>query len=363
MNSPNATFSSGVVRISVTCGVVHVELPVARTAAGTVSTRAEVDHVERRRPSRRTGTPVRAIAPRRSGPAGKTPPTTRSATSVVVMSSTAGDQAGVDELLHRLPAGAGGVEDERVVAVARAPRRAGDERRGDAEHRQPDARAGLRRWPAPGGPTMPGEGVGGVAEHLSRDAVEPGDVGDRVHHRDVGGADVRRDVARRDRRHHHLRHADGQGPHRRGDQRGAAGSADADDAGDRRHASATNALERHRHRGDGRAAVAAEHGAGAVGVVRGDLVGRDVGRPSTVSRVVPTSTTTVLDPAARRTTSRDVASSRPSCRGCRRRTATVTAVSSGTPGGRRPAPGSPEQASTSCCSACTSPPPPRRCAG
>ena len=60
---------------------------------------------------------ARIIAPKRSSVAGSTPPIRRSQTSVVVMSIDAREHAGIDELLHRPPADAGGVEDEAVVLV------------------------------------------------------------------------------------------------------------------------------------------------------------------------------------------------------------------------------------------------------
>ena len=75
-----------------------------------------------------------------------------------------------------------------------------------------------------------GDGVGAVGEHRARDRIEALHVGDRIHHRDVGRADIGADVARRDRRDHQLRHADGQGAHGRRDQRGAAGAAGRNDA-------------------------------------------------------------------------------------------------------------------------------------
>ena len=55
-----------------------------------------------------------------------------------------GEQARVDELLHRLPAGARGVEHERFEARSRASGEARDQRRGDAEHREP------HEWPVGG---------------------------------------------------------------------------------------------------------------------------------------------------------------------------------------------------------------------
>ena len=81
------------------------------------------------------GTPCSPAAVSRSGPAERTPPTSSSASSVVVMSSTPAIEAVADEPLHRPAAGAGGVEDEHLVArrfenLARCL----DAGRGDAEH-------------------------------------------------------------------------------------------------------------------------------------------------------------------------------------------------------------------------------------
>ena len=53
----------------------------------------------------------------------------------------AADQAALDQFLHRLPAGTGGVEGQDVVALGfERLADGGDARRGDAEHRQADGR-------------------------------------------------------------------------------------------------------------------------------------------------------------------------------------------------------------------------------
>ena len=103
------------------------------------------------------------------------------------------------------------------------------------------------------------------------------------------GADVRRDVARCDRRHHHLRAPDRQGAHRRRDDRRAARSADADDAADRCLVGADVRLERHRHRADGLAAIRRDDGRGAVRVVAATSPAFTSATRLVVS-VVPTST-------------------------------------------------------------------------
>ena len=79
---------------------------------------------------------------------------------------------------------------------------------------------------------MPTIASAALREHRAGDAVQPGDVGDRGHHHDVGDADVGRDVAGGERRDHQLRHAERQRAHAGGDDRGAAAAADADDRGD-----------------------------------------------------------------------------------------------------------------------------------
>ncbi len=57
---------------------------------------------------------------------------------------------------------------------------------------------------------MPASAWAALASTRSEIAVDAGHVGHRVHHADVGRADVGLHVARRDGRHHHLGHADRQ---------------------------------------------------------------------------------------------------------------------------------------------------------
>ncbi len=218
---------------------------------------------------------MRAIAPMRSDPAEKTPPDD-------VIGDLGGghvedpdDQSRVDQLLHRLPAGTGGVEHQRIEPSGQFRGETGHQRSGDAEHRQSD------RWEViPAGRYRIGDHaghrVGRIAEHVPRDAVEAGDVGDRVHHGDVGGTDVRCDVRRCHRRHHQLRDPDGEGPHGRGDERGTARSACADDAGELSGVCDHVSRQRLRHRRDRFAPVRRPDRVGAVGMVRGDVVGGDV---------------------------------------------------------------------------------------
>ena len=131
------------------------------------------------------------MAPKRSWLAGNTPPTSRSATSVVVMSMTPDQQAGVDELLHRLPAGAGGVEHHAVILGRQRLLDGLHAWRGHAEHGEADG--GLGRAPVRLAQLMADHArqrVRRVGEHLLGDGVDALHVRHRVHHRDVGGADV-----------------------------------------------------------------------------------------------------------------------------------------------------------------------------
>ena len=107
----------------------------------------------------------------------------------------AGEQAGIDQLLHRLAAGAGGVEDQALELVAQRRRDLLHGGRCDAEHGEADGRqAGSRvagRLSRCVEPRLhhADERVGAVGEHLARDPVQALNVGDRIHHGDVGRAD------------------------------------------------------------------------------------------------------------------------------------------------------------------------------
>ena len=119
------------------------------------------------------------------------------------------NQPGLDELLHRLAAGAGRVKNQAIEAAGFQcfPNRR-HARRCDAEHGHAERRffvdvLGLVL-------DHPGHGSRGVAEHAARDGVDPGDVDDRRHDRDIARADVRGRVAAGDGRDHELGHSDGQ---------------------------------------------------------------------------------------------------------------------------------------------------------
>ena len=124
----------------------------------------------------------------------------------------AGEEAAARERLHRLPARAGGVEDEHLVAELLQPLARPGHRRGrHAEHRRAD-----QRPPSPLSGTLdlrhPGDRAGGVREDPLRDPVQAGDVHDRVGHRDVARADVRPRVPGGDGGDDQLGHADRQRP-------------------------------------------------------------------------------------------------------------------------------------------------------
>ena len=95
-----------------------------------------------------------------------------------------------------------------------------------------------------------------VAKDDAADAVEPGEIGDRRRHRNVGDIDIGADVAGGERRDHQFRQPDRQGAHAPRYDRSAAAAADPDDRVKRfgRH---DKALERRAHRRDSFAPVAA----------------------------------------------------------------------------------------------------------
>ncbi len=138
-------------------------------------------------------------------------------------------QAGIGELLHRAAAGAGGVEHQAVVVALQAIDDLGHAGRGDAEHGEAERRLAVG---ADGRIVRHADDrLGCVRQDDAADAVQPGHVGDRRHHDDVGHADIRRHVARGERRDHELRQAERQLAHAGCHDRSAAAAADADDAG------------------------------------------------------------------------------------------------------------------------------------
>ena len=107
------TFSSAVVRISVTCGLCDVQVPQPVALRHGVE-RAEIHHVERA--ARADPRHLRADDGAEAVLAGA-----QHAAQQVVADlgrrevEHARDQAAVDQLFHRLAAGAGGVEHEAVI--------------------------------------------------------------------------------------------------------------------------------------------------------------------------------------------------------------------------------------------------------
>ena len=175
-------------------------------------------------------------------------------------------------------AGAGGVEDEAVVAVAEQFADARHARRRDPEHRQAQRRPGLGSGRHRVG-RHAADGVRRVAEHLAGDPVQAGHVGHRVQHGDVARPHVGRDVTGRHRGHHDLGEPDRERPHGGRDQRGAAGPAQAYDGRDVACPGAREVLQRHRHRRHRAAPVTGEDRGRAVRVVGRDLGGGNVDVP------------------------------------------------------------------------------------
>ena len=145
----------------------------------------------------------------------------------------------------------------------------GDTEHGDADRRFVRGHGGGR------GRHHAGDRMRRIGKHDARDAVEPGEIGHRIHHRDVAGPDIGSDVARSDGRDHELRHADGQRPHSRCHEGRAAGSAETDDA---RHVidAEQKGLQSHGHAGDRTAAIAGEDRVEARRMMRRDGGRRDI---------------------------------------------------------------------------------------
>ena len=153
----------------------------------------------------------------------------------------AGDQAVADQRFHRLAAVAGGVKDEHFVAgVFEDLAGVLDAGRGDAEHRGGDEGAvglriaELRIADSDGSSELhhPRHRGGGFAQNRAADAVDAGDIDDRVEHQDVFVADLGPHLAGGERADHQLGHAERQRPHR-GRADGRAGrAAEAEDAFD-----------------------------------------------------------------------------------------------------------------------------------
>ena len=112
----------------------------------------------------------------------------------------------------------------------------------------------------------------------------------------------------------------GRASHGRGDERGAARSADADDAGDV-GTSADVGLERHRHRAHGRTPIVRPHGVRALWVVGRHLTRTDVTRLAVEPLLVrcrPDIHDDGRDPSHRERRRQRTPARHPSCRRCRR---------------------------------------------
>ena len=183
----------------------------------------------------------------------------------------------VQQFFHGLAAGAGGVEHQAVIVRLQQRHHLLHAGRGHAEHADADGgTAVVVLGRAVGLAERAANGAGGIGQHAARDAVQPGHVGDGVHHGDVGRPDIGRDVAGSHGRHHQLGHADGQRAHGRRDQRRAARAAQAQQRADAGVGGGV-ALEGQRHGGDGRATVASEHRLRAARMTGGHLAGLHAG--------------------------------------------------------------------------------------
>ena len=240
--------------------------------------RAEIDHVERAGGADE-GNAAADDSAKAVSVAGNTPPIRRSQTSVVVRSITRCEHAGIDQLLHRAAADAGGVEDETFEIVAQLGRVfctagvvtpnmvmpiAGDR----------PARC-VRAWPdCPDAPSPCRRWRWRHWQARTRDRVEALHVGDRIHHGDIGRSHVRADISRRDRRDDELRHADGKGA-----TAGATSEAPPEPPAEmmpRLALAAQPVGEGVRHRRHRRAAVGPEHTRSAAPVVQRDFLGGDI---------------------------------------------------------------------------------------
>ena len=132
-----------------------------------------------------------------------------------------GDEPRIDQFLEALATRAGGMEDEALAVAFDQVANLRDAGCGHAEHGEAHRALGVLAC----GNTVhrhAGSGMSGVADHPPRDGVEACHVCHRMHHHDVGGADVRGDIAGCHGGDHQLRHANGKGPHGLRHHRGVA---------------------------------------------------------------------------------------------------------------------------------------------
>ena len=172
------------------------------------------------------------------------------------------------------------MEHEAIIIIIEHLRDLLDAWRGHTEHCQPDGRqAGhcgfcCLAFEFLASANHSGKRIGTVAQHSSGDRIETLNIGNRIHHRYVGRADILRGIARRNRRYDHFRNADRQGPHRRRNHRRStrpASTNDATDAG----LPCYPALECKRHAGNGFSTVGGEYPACPARVKCRDLIGRN----------------------------------------------------------------------------------------
>ncbi len=179
---------------------------------------------------------VRMIASKRVSSAGKIPPIIMSQISVVVASIAPAIRPESMSRSIARPPRADSVEHDRIGRLRKHRGDTLNALRRHAEHGEAD------RGPADGDGDRvaradhAGERVRRIAEHAAGDRVQALHVGDGGEHRDVGFADIGRDVAGRDGRDDDLRHTNRQRTEGRRDKRGVAAPAGPDDAGDIRAA-------------------------------------------------------------------------------------------------------------------------------
>ena len=178
--------------------------------------RAEIDHVQRAdadhlRDSRGTA------ASSRFAPAESIPPTSSSASSVVVRSSTPTTcrRAPVPPSIdHRRPSH----ETPRPPALGLQPLRAASTQGVVTPNivAAIERSIFLQRRAERVGANHARQGMRGVRQGDARQPIQPGQIRHRRHHEQIAAADERPRLTTRQRAQHHLGHAEGQRPHRRG---------------------------------------------------------------------------------------------------------------------------------------------------
>src|SRR5207244_5827035 len=176
--------------------IVHVQIPLPELFGDGILT-PEVHHVQRadRSDIRHLGTRERHKAILGTG-ADAADQEIRNLGRRYVNDSR--QEATIDQLFHRLPANPGRMEYEAFVVALQCCAYLVDARRGHAEHGEPDLLlVGHRTWHL--ALDHAGDGVCRVAQHDTTDAVDPCNIGDRIHHADVTGADIGSHIPRSER--------------------------------------------------------------------------------------------------------------------------------------------------------------------